>query len=159
MIFVDDREPKELRAEIERRAGGAEVQATRLLIADFVLNDWDGCSLGIERKTASDLLSSFRSKRLERQLARLSETYSPVLLIEGVFQMNAAGRILIGRQETSWNHWAIQAYLFALQPTIRVIYTAGHVETADVLRGLNERGKLKCLVTGATRPVRGRKVA
>jgi len=85
MLLVDSREKAVTKKVIAALVPDSSVIA--LACADFLLFDQDGHSLGIERKTASDLLGSLSKKmvngnvRLDDQLERMAEEYTHRLLI------------------------------------------------------------------------------
>ena len=59
---------------------GADMKMGQLDVADYVLSD----RVAVERKTASDFLSSVKDQRIFEQLKRISESYeNPLLPMEG----------------------------------------------------------------------------
>src|SRR3989337_3637649 len=85
MITLDAREPEDVLVAVEAAAVTEGIHTTRAILqqGDFV---WE-CPLGtvgVERKTASDLMGSLSSGRAAEQMARMIEAYTiPVLIIVG----------------------------------------------------------------------------
>ena len=85
MITLDTREPEDVLVAVEAAAVTEGIHTTRAILqqGDFV---WE-CPLGtvgVERKTASDLMGSLSSGRAAEQMARMIEAYTiPVLMIVG----------------------------------------------------------------------------
>jgi ERCC4-type nuclease len=145
MLYVDKREPATLRQRIVAALKG-ETDTRHLDTADYWIFDKDGCTLAIERKEVGDLLNSFGQGRLGAQLARMGDGFVPLLLVEGQLKVSPSGKVLLNHRETGWYHSAVQMLLFSLQARgIRVLFSAGHEETADILRILHQRGQTKCL--------------
>lgn len=153
MIWIDSREPPTLRTKVLVACQG-DGQIACLEAGDFVLFDPNGCSVGIERKSVSDLLNSLASKRLDKQLRRMADYYSHrYLLIEGALEMDPEGYIKLKRRSTHWTHASIQGYLWSLQHSgVGVLWSAGAAETVDLLRVLHQRSLVKCLITGEPAP-------
>src|SRR3990167_1044516 len=84
MITLDTREPEDVLVALEKAAIG-EVRTTRAMLpeGDYM---WE-CPLGtvgVERKTASDLMGSLSSGRAAEQFSRMIETYTvPILMVTG----------------------------------------------------------------------------
>ncbi len=157
MLFIDSRERKENRALFSAAAGPATVLF--LECADFLLFDKDGHSLGIERKSVSDLLGSLSKRRvdnnnirLDDQLDRMKSVYSHrMLLIEGRLQFNVVSKkIITGQRQTQWWHWSIQAILWSIQAGgTTVMWTDDKHATGDLLRGLHQRAERGCVLPRA----------
>lgn len=83
-ILVDDREPKYLADRLAQL--GLAVGVSRLKFGDYAF--WPhGLSVGIERKTISDLLGSMSDKRIVAQAHGMVEGYDlAILLREGSFR-------------------------------------------------------------------------
>lgn len=144
MIIADSREPRPL---IDLLGQMVPVEVATLHTGDYLIVDADGCTIGIERKSISDFLSSFGSRRLRQQLTRLRRAYRPILLVEGFYTVDQNMHIMLGRRSTGWWHLAVQMALFSIQGAgIRVIWTVDHKTTVDVLRGLHQRAEKGCLV-------------
>lgn len=167
MLFIDSRESLLVQVQIESVLPPDKTRTIKLDCADFLL--LDQCSpahtMGIERKTVSDLLGSLGSGRLSSQLDRMTDLYTyPVLLVEGAMPMSKPGTKIVGRKgggpsitaggfvvqrsrETGWRHGAVQMALLGAQWTygIDLLWTAGLQETADVLRVLYARSLRGCL--------------
>jgi len=82
-LYIDDREPLEMIRALENM--NLDIEVRRLESGDYVFG-----SVGIERKTLSDLLSSLNQwgslgyRRYWDQLKVLKDTYeNPILLVEG----------------------------------------------------------------------------
>jgi len=77
-IVMDVHEPREIREALTRY--GAKVQIRPLPVGDYHVGD----SVGIERKTVSDFMSSMYSGRLGSQISSMAKCYdNPLLLVEG----------------------------------------------------------------------------
>lgn len=145
MLLIDSREPSRHRTQIQAALGG---EVCFLEAADYVLGDMHGCTLGIERKTWSDLLGTLAAGRLYKQFDKMRAVYNPcILLVEGSYKMTGDGFIILhGRKNpTGWRHAAVQAVLYGAQQSgIRVIQTIEIASTIDVIRWLKERGMKGC---------------
>lgn len=132
-----------------------------LQCADFLLFDTDGHSLGIERKTASDLLASLGAKmangnhRLDDQLDRMTEAYTHrMLIVEGWPEFDRNTRKLItGSRESGWFHTAVQSRLWSLLTTTdtSLIHTSDRWATADWIRHLHKRSEGGCVLPHSLR--------
>ncbi len=77
-IVMDVHEPREIREALT--SYGAKVQIRPLPAGDYHVGD----SVGIERKTVSDFMSSMYSGRLGSQISSMVKCYdTPLLLVEG----------------------------------------------------------------------------
>ena len=56
----------------------------------------------VERKTAGNLVDSYRDGRWQRQMPGLVESDLPILLIEGEWEVQG-GRIVLGGQVSNWS--------------------------------------------------------
>jgi ERCC4-type nuclease len=155
MLAVDTREPGNIAMLLT--AFGIPYQDQTLPNGDYRIEDKDGCTLGIERKTISDLLGTFGKlratdgqSRLYSQMSRCSSEYTcSILLIEGHYIFDRrTGRLRIGTRETAWTNAAIQAALFAIQLRygVKVLNVADVYATIDVLRMLSERAEGGCVL-------------
>jgi ERCC4-type nuclease len=156
-VIIDSREPQVMQAAIDcalATTAGITRFTTALETGDFVIRDGctTPCLAAIERKRVADLLGSFRSGRLDKQLTRLKRQYTyPILVVEGSMHVNQDGHIVIkdGRKTrtTKWSHASVQMYLWALQRRegFSVLYTAGIPETADLVRILARRASEGCV--------------
>lgn len=165
MIHIDSREPAFMRMLVSAACKGDTSEAF-LGSADYVVFDQDGHSLGIERKTASDLLGSLShtnangEKRVLDQIDRMGQTYDrTMLVIEEPFAFErATGHLKVGHgwRPTGWHHSAIQMILWSLQARgVPVLHTPDRFATADLMRVLNQRAKAGCVlphVPGASVP-------
>jgi len=104
MKLVDSNEPQEIRRELIKLGWTQD----RLNSGDFAFFSATGQSIGIERKTVSDLVSSLTG-RLPNQFFNLIEDYEiPILLIEGhwgrqIGRIAQAGQIHNITWEQVWN--------------------------------------------------------
>ncbi len=86
-VIVDQRErPSGIVEELAKR--GLEVEVKQLITADFILQTKDRnnniVSVGIEKKTQEDFISSIIDRRIIQQLVMLKENFTvPLLIIEG----------------------------------------------------------------------------
>lgn len=127
-IIVDKGERKSLVAH-ELIKLGVRVRFERLPVADYIMG-----KTAVERKTASDFISSIINKRLFRQLEEIKQFEKALLIIEG------------NLYETGFNENAIRGMLLSimLDYNIPVIFTADYDETAAFLASIVKRdGKKK----------------
>ncbi len=127
-IIVDKGERKSLVAH-ELIKLGVRVRFERLPVADYIMG-----KTAVERKTASDFISSIINKRLFRQLEEIKQFEKALLIIEGDLY------------ETGFNENAIRGMLLSimLDYNIPVIFTADYDETAAFLASIVKRdGKKK----------------
>lgn len=152
MILVDDREGSaDLAARL--RSAGIDVEIQRMEYGDccWMGNGPDGPVLvGVERKTAQDLLASMRTGRLcGHQLPGMSEQYFAIyLLVEGmlreepetgVLQYYSGGRwqdLRVGQQRFMWSE--MEAYMTSLDTLVGVHLrrTSTPRETVSCIRTL-----------------------
>lgn len=152
-VIVDSREPAVIQSAVLAALKGtpASTLITALETADFVIRDGcpAPCLAAIERKKVSDLLESFRSGRLDKQLTRLRTQYTyPILLVEGGLRMNEDGKLICGRNRlTNWSHASIQMFLWSLQRRegVAVLFTHDIAGTADLVRILARRAAEGCV--------------
>ena len=86
-VLVDDREPVVISNRIANF--GLQVGIAHLDSGDYAMYP-HGLSVGIERKTISNLLGSISTKQLVSQAHKLVATYDiPILLREGAWRCNA----------------------------------------------------------------------
>lgn len=77
MLYIDDREPAKVIAQLKQLV--PDVELRRMDVGDYVIGDF-----AIERKELRDLLGSVYDARIWRQLAMLKDTYPhPCLIVEG----------------------------------------------------------------------------
>jgi ERCC4-type nuclease len=144
-VIIDSREPPIVQAAVQAACSLVHVTplTTALTTADFVVRD--GCSpphtVAIERKQVSDMLGSFTSGRLNKQLYRLARDYThPILLIEGEIKMTDTGKVKVKSRVTSWSHASVQMFLWSVQRSgVNVLYTHDIAATADLVRILARR--------------------
>lgn len=148
MIHVDTREKPLICNLVEKSLPGL-LNKIKLDSGDFVLFDPDGCTLGIERKTAIDLLGSVADRRLFNQLERMEAEYTDrILVVEGHLMFDKRdGKVSTVGRDTGWNHGAIQMILFGAQRRFdtQVLYTDSPAATADLLRVLHNRLEKGCV--------------
>src|SRR4051794_30817476 len=105
-------------------SSSVEYDKATLESGDYVVFDKCGHSLGIERKTDTDLIHTFGTinkgsgmNRLYTQLETLAEQYDQgILLVEGLIEYDpGSGKIRVGRKLTDWSHASVQMALFACQ--------------------------------------------
>lgn len=87
-----------------------------LTVGDFTFEAYDGKTVGIERKEASDLLNSLASGRLAQQLQNLLNTYDvPIFLLEGKLGQlqddSGHSHIIIKMGQTRWTTEAVRNFL------------------------------------------------
>ena len=159
-MIVDIYEPEMMALKLIGAIKPDKVSRVALKAADFVIADWDGCTLGVERKTWSDLLGSLGSGRLRRQLDRMQGMYHlTALLIEGKVKMDPNTHKVktgVGQDRyrlTGWNHAAIQMFLWTVGERHRLLYSQHADTTVDILRALNQRSRDYCLRDGRKRDV------
>lgn len=100
---------------------GAEVNILALKVGDYLINN-----IAIERKTASDFISSMLSKRLQEQLNQIQQYGKKLLVIEGDLNIQKNSNI---------NPNAIKGQILAILThySIPIIFTKSEKETADYL--------------------------
>jgi ERCC4-type nuclease len=128
--------------------GPENVDSAYMATGDYVLTDRCEHTVGIERKSTSDLLNSLGDGRLKAQLTRLIGAFDvPVLLIEGNFGMASDLTLRVGTRTTAWRNAAVQMALFSLQGSgIYVLQTPSADGTVDTLRVLAKRATEHCLL-------------
>lgn len=150
-VIIDSREPQTVQAAVLTAI--SPLPCARLVTAletgDFVVKD--GCpvphTVALERKTVSDLLGSFRSGRLDKQITRLARDYThPILLVEGELKMDGDGKVKVRSRATGWSHASVQMFLWSLQRSgVSVLYTHDIAATADLVRVLARRANDGCV--------------
>lgn len=158
MLFIDSREKANIKTLVASVVTPSHVMA--LSCADFLLYDKDGHSLGIERKTAADLLGSLGklmsngNKRLYDQIDRMKEAYTHHLLIlEGWPSFDRdTHKLFTGGRVSGWYNASIQMILYSLQATgTPMLQTSDKFATADTLRVLHNRAISGCVLPSALR--------
>lgn len=171
LLFIDTRETPATQAAAAASIlpnGHSVVQ--KLDCADFMLLDTDGHTVGIERKTLTDLLGSLTDKqadgryRLQSQLERMSIAYTySLLVIEGPGLIMSrpgttvrgqdyreyptkGGKIMRGSVETGRHHGSVQMQLAALQRDypLTVLWVHGKTEFCDLIRVIYARTEKGC---------------
>lgn len=130
MLFLDDREPPELRRYMS--AYDVQVEVTRLEYGDAY---WEGrgqrgpVSVGVERKYITDFISSMRDRRLTgHQLRGMSEAYDyHYLIIEGLWRPHPSGCIEVMNGGVGW------------KPVYTKNYSVGYREVDGYISGLELR--------------------
>lgn len=154
-MLVDTREPGDMRLLLD--AAGVQYADATLESADYLMFDRDGHSLGIERKTDTDLIHTFGTirksdgvNRLYSQLERMRDQYdSTILLVEGVLDYDGVtGKVRAGKKLTDWQHASIQMMLFACQLRFdtKVLWVSNRGASVDILRMLEERALGGCVL-------------
>lgn len=152
MILVDDREGSASLAP-RLRAAGIDAELRRMEYGDccWIGNGPQGPALiGVELKTAQDLLASMRTGRLcGHQLPGMSEEYFVIYLVvegmlreepeSGVLQRYCSGRwqdLRVGQQRFMWSEF--EAYLTSLDTLVgvRLRRTSTPRETVSCIRTL-----------------------
>lgn len=131
-VIVDIYEPNQIKVALGDLATIASLKDTPGG-ADYFWMMPDGKTIAIERKEASDYVSSLYSERLGSQLARLVEHYDfPILLTEGNFNSNHDGLVVIPGK----NGHLINKHIpfTALMSTIFELQTGGayHIHTNNL---------------------------
>ena len=100
---------------------GADVEIQSLEIGDYIINN-----IAIERKTASDFISSMISKRLQEQLNQIQQYEKKLLILEG--NINS-------QEHSNLNPNAIKGQILAILThyNIPIIFTKNSEESADYL--------------------------
>ncbi len=146
-LVMDTREPRSAHIALIGAIGPSFTSAA-LPCADYVITDRDGCTMGIERKTVTDLLGSLADSRLWSQMGRVGAAHTyPTLLIEGQYTVSPDGLIIVGKRETKWNYTSVQMALVKLQQLHHpiVLWSPGLIGTTAILRCLEQRASTKCL--------------
>ena len=124
---------------------------------DFVVADKDGHTLGAERKTVNDFLSSISDGRLKRQIANMVERFSHrVILLEGGHLRTDDGMLITTKvvgglpsidRVTGWRSASFQGALWSLQNKhgFVVLPTADIDGSLEALRILHSRAIVGCL--------------
>lgn len=122
-IIVDQRERKSLVAN-ELSDLGVKIRFERLPVADYLVGN-----VAVERKTASDFVSSIVNKRLVRQLEEMQQFKKALVIVEGDLT------------ETDFNQNALRGMLLSimLDYNIPVVFTSDCSETAVFLNSLLKR--------------------
>jgi len=125
-IIADYREKNSLVIS-ELSALGAEVQIKNLQVADFLIQN-----TAVERKTASDFISSMINKRLFRQLEEIKQYPQHFLLIEGNLQ-----------EQPFTNQNALRGFILSIIQDYKVpiIYSENEKESALFLYLLAKKSK------------------
>lgn len=162
-LALDDRE------SIATQASFAKVFDKGLRVIKLYTGDvaiWDSCpmphSLGIERKTVNDLLSSLAKEqeypqgRLRTELDRMTAYYDlSLVVVEGVVGYHGSGKAtdILGRA-SGWNHNAVQAIILACQMEYPAywLHTDGLKATISVVKFLHNRAIKGCIFGKSGKP-------
>jgi len=135
-ILVDHREKKS-GIVIDLGKKGFNVEVKQLQIADFILETKDRNgnihTVGIEKKTQIDFLSSIMDKRILRQLIELKKNFTvPILIIEGDKNIYTL---------RNFHPNAIRGMLasIAIDFQVPIIYTKSPKDTASLLSVIAKR--------------------
>jgi ERCC4-type nuclease len=130
-LFIDNREPKELKTLIQDKIENVELK--NLEIGDIIfLDDHDNIVLIFERKSISDLISSIKDGRYSEQSFRLQEyplhNHNIFYLIEGSL-LNSRKQYNETIQKT------VYSAMFSLSYSkgFSLLHTSGVVETAEFI--------------------------
>jgi Fanconi anemia group M protein len=129
LVYADQREKGDIIKALERR--GLKIETKQIAVADYVLSDIHA----IERKTASDFISSILDKRLFKQMEQLKENYEkPLLIIEGDFRE-------LYDPERKIHPNAVKGALLSimLKYNIPVFFSQGYEDTSQVIYILKKR--------------------
>ena len=113
-----------------------------MTVSDFTFEAYDGKTVGIERKEASDLLNSLASGRLAKQLQNLLNTYDvPIFLLEGKLGQlqddSGHSHITLSGGETRWTTEAVRNFLLSWElKGVNMRERTGSIE--DTIRRLKE---------------------
>jgi len=120
-IIADIREKNSLIIS-ELISKGIEVELKHLLVADYIIGD-----IAIERKTASDFISSIINKRLMRQLEELKQYPKQILVIEGLEDIDFS--------ESKFHPNAVKGMLLSVLTdyAVPVLLTKDYEETAEYM--------------------------
>ncbi|MEK6852567.1 MAG: ERCC4 domain-containing protein [Nanoarchaeota archaeon] len=123
MIIIDNREKNSLVVS-ELINLGSKIDLRQLPVADYIINE-----IAIERKTASDFVSSIINRRLVKQLGELKQYKRRLLIVEGDLY------------ENGFNPNAIKGMLLSvlLDFDVPIIFTEDSEETAQVLHLLAKK--------------------
>lgn len=143
-VMIDSREPAWAQF---LTFGGVPTAVVMLDAGDLQIVCDDNALLGIERKTASDLLNTLRDDRLFPQLVRLREsTPWAYLVISGELAPGPAGKCLVDGYQTGWNWASVQGALLTCQEIgVHVLHVATDADyEAAVIRLANrDRSQLR----------------
>jgi len=122
-IIADQREKNSLVIS-ELMHLGEEVELKHLKVADYIIG-----KVAIERKTASDFVSSIINKRLVKQLEEIKQFEKQLLIIEGDLS------------KTNFNENAIKGMLLSilLEFKIPILLTEDSLDTASFLSRIAKR--------------------
>ena len=123
MIIIDNSEKNSLVVS-ELINLGSKIDLRQLPVADYIINE-----IAIERKTASDFVSSIINRRLVKQLGELKQYKRRLLIVEGDLY------------ENGFNPNAIKGMLLSvlLDFDVPIIFTEDSEETAQVLHLLAKK--------------------
>ena len=129
-IKVDYREPVEIKDGLQPLA-----EIVCLDTGDYTFATLDGSHAKIERKSSGDLLSSFTSGRLARQLREIrAETDNAILLIEGWFTSTKTGKVRWAKRTSGVSWIALQNFLLSAQTAgVKVVYSPNIKMTISML--------------------------
>lgn len=146
MLIVDNREPVTMQRAVLSAVPDASIQ--RLEHGDFVIVDHDGHSVGVERKATNDLLNSMTQQKLPRQLGNLSTYSKGILVVEGTWEIDDDGFIMVRHRKTGWRSNSVHMILWKLQNDlpIQMLWTSSRDETVRLLKTLNNRAEAGCVL-------------
>jgi len=152
MIVVDDRKDEvrlfDILANMPDLMG--EVFKAHLKSGDIQIHGFEDRVVGIERKTVSDFISSFRSGRLQAvQFPNMAEEYAAIyLLLEGRFRSSRSGGVDVfngkrwveeppGTENLTYGAMVQVLNSFSVCSGVFVVRTECFEETADAIRALH----------------------
>lgn len=133
MILIDTYEPDEIKWQLRE-----ESQEVNLPVGDYLIAGRNNEVVLVERKSTGDLLSSFSSGRLMRQLREMSASAEvPVLLIEGFLTVDKECRVR-WKGGTSNYHWTtLEDFFLSCQlHGIHVVRSPNRMATSEILAAL-----------------------
>lgn len=122
VIFADDREMN-CNVVLYLKRLGADVKSVRLDIGDYLISE----KIVVERKTASDFLSSLCDGRLFEQVRNMISYERPLLIIEGNLSSLFSMRDI--------NNKAILGALIAISMDfgVSILFSENEMQTAEIL--------------------------
>lgn len=121
--LIDSREPAWVQ---QLTFGGAMTAVTALDYGDLLITTASGDLLAVERKTASDLLSSIANNRLFCQIAGLVQrTRWAYLVITGELRCGSTGKVITEHGENGWTWDSLQGALLKAQELGAMVIHAG----------------------------------
>ncbi|MBI5148646.1 hypothetical protein HZA33_03120 [Candidatus Pacearchaeota archaeon] len=135
-VIADTREKNSLVAA-ELVSKKIEVDFQHLAVADYLIGE-----IAIERKTASDFISSIINKRLMRQLEEIKQYPKQLLIIEGLEEIDFS--------ESKFHPNAIKGMILSILTdfSVPIILTKDYQETAEYMALIVKRLEKKPIEIG-----------